>query len=120
MIWPSVRCAGRSLCASVAPSGEILTRIGRRAMPMVPVAPAYQMYYEVDDFTDPWETPATILLLHGNAESGDAWYGWVPHLARRFRVVRPDMRGFGRSSPMPREHPWTLDALIVDYVALMD
>ena len=34
-----------------------------------------------------------ILLLHGNCESGEAWYAWVPQLARRYRVVRPDVRG---------------------------
>ena len=89
-------------------------------MPTLPIAPAYQMHYEVDDFTDPWETPATVLLLHGNAESGAAWFGWMPQLARRFRVVRPDMRGFGRSSPVASDYPWTLDALIADYTALMD
>ena len=58
-----------------------------------------EMHYEVDDFTDPWRRPQTVLLLHGNAESGLAWYGWVPTLARRYRVVRPDMRGFGASTP---------------------
>jgi pimeloyl-ACP methyl ester carboxylesterase len=61
-----------------------------------------------------------VLLLHGDAESGLAWYGWVPSLARRHRVVRPDMRGFGASTPMPRELPWTLDILIADFVGLMD
>ena len=45
------------------------------------------MHYEVDDFTDPWRRPDTMLMLHGNAESGLAWYAWVPHLARQFRVV---------------------------------
>ena len=83
-------------------------------------SPGLEMYYEVDDFTDPWTKPETILLLHGNCESGAAWYGWVPHLARKFRVVRPDMRGFGRSTPMPRDFPWTIDGLIEDYVRLMD
>jgi 3-oxoadipate enol-lactonase len=78
------------------------------------------MHYEVDDFTDPWRRPETILLLHGNAESGRAWYGWVPSLARQYRVVRPDMRGFGASTPMPRDFPWTLDILIDDFVLLMD
>jgi pimeloyl-ACP methyl ester carboxylesterase len=61
-----------------------------------------------------------VLLIHGNNESGAAWYGWVPHLARRYRVVRPDMRGFGDSTPMPRDFPWTLDTVIDDYVRLMD
>jgi 3-oxoadipate enol-lactonase len=78
------------------------------------------MHYAVDDFTDPWRTPQTILMLHGNAESGLAWFAWVPKLARQFRVVRPDMRGFGASSAMPRDFPWTLDRLIEDFCALMD
>jgi len=78
------------------------------------------MHYQVDDFTDPWRQPATILMLHGNAESGLAWYAWVPKLARNFRVVRPDMRGFGQSTPMPANHAWTLDQLTDDFCRLMD
>ena len=78
------------------------------------------MHYLVDDYTDPWRKPETILMLHGNAESGAAWYGWVPHLARHYRVVRPDMRGFGASTPMPPDFPWTLDVLIDDFTGLMD
>ncbi len=78
------------------------------------------LHYEIDDFTDPWREPATVLMLHGNAESGLAWYGWVPALARHYRVVRPDMRGFGRSTAMPRDYPWTLDRLIEDFCLLMD
>ena len=81
-------------------------------MPTFPIPPNLDMHYEVDDYTDPWRTPATVLMLHGNAESGAAWYGWVPHLAPWYRVVRPDMRGFGASTPMPRDFPWTLDLLI--------
>jgi 3-oxoadipate enol-lactonase len=79
-----------------------------------------EMHYEVEDFTDPWRRPQTILLLHGNAESGLAWYGWVPILARQYRTVRPDMRGFGASTPMPREFPWTLDIIIDDFSRLLD
>jgi 3-oxoadipate enol-lactonase len=89
-------------------------------MPTFRAAPDLAMHYEVDDFTDPWRETETILLLHGNAESGLAWYGWVPSLARRYRVVRPDMRGFGNSTPMPRDFPWTLDVLIEDFTRLMD
>jgi hypothetical protein len=48
----------------------------------------------------------------GNCESGAAWYASVPHLARHVRIVRPDMRGYGASTPMPRDFPWTLDILI--------
>ena len=89
-------------------------------MPTLHIPPHLDLYYVVDDYTEPWRTPGTILLLHGNAESHAAWYGWVPHLAHQYRVVRPDMRGFGASTPMPRDFPWTLDLLIEDFCRLMD
>ncbi|MES2563969.1 MAG: alpha/beta hydrolase, partial [Pseudomonadota bacterium] len=81
---------------------------------------ALKMHYVVDDFTDPWIKPDTILMLHGNAESALAWYAWVPHLARRYRVVRPDRRGFGQSTPMPKDYEWSFDVLIDDHIRLMD
>ena len=89
-------------------------------MPTFRSTPDLVMHYEVDHFADPWRDTETILMLHGNAESSAAWYGWVPHLARRYRVVRPDMRGFGASTPMPRDFPWTLDVVIDDFIRLMD
>src|ERR1700675_2362050 len=89
-------------------------------MPTFRPSPDLDMHYEVDDFTDPWLKPETILMLHGNAESGLAWWAWVPALARQYRVVRPDMRGFGQSTPMPRDYPWTLDRLVEDFCLLMD
>ncbi len=89
-------------------------------MPTVQVTPDLDMYYEVTDFAEPWRDHETILLLHGNAESGEAWYGWMPELARDYLVVRPDMRGFGRSTPMPRDHAWSLDRIVDDFIAVMD
>jgi 3-oxoadipate enol-lactonase len=89
-------------------------------MPTIRIPPDLEMHYVVDDYTDPWLKPETILMLHGNAESSASWYAWVPTLARRYRVVRPDMRGFGASTPMPRDFPWTLDVIIDDYIRLMD
>jgi 3-oxoadipate enol-lactonase len=89
-------------------------------MPTLSIPPDLELHYQVDDFTDPWREPGTILMLHGNAESNAAWYGWVPTLARQYRVVRPDMRGFGQSTPMPRDFPWSLDGIIDDYCRLLD
>ena len=89
-------------------------------MPIFQATPDLAMHYEVDDFTDPWRIKETVLMLHGNAESSAAWYGWVPKVARHYRVVRPDMRGFGASTPMPRDYPWTLGVLIEDFIRLMD
>jgi len=82
--------------------------------------PDCELYYQIDDFADPWRSHDTVLMLHGNAESGLAWYGWVPVLAREMRVLRPDMRGYGRSTPMSREYEWTLDKVIDDYCRLLD
>jgi len=82
------------------------------------IAADLEMHYLVDDYTDPWRDPETILLLHGNCESSAAWFGWVPHLARALRVVRPDMRGYGASTPMPRDFPWSLDVVIDDFIQL--
>jgi 3-oxoadipate enol-lactonase len=78
------------------------------------------LHYRVDDFTDPWSRADWILLVHGLAESGEAWFGWVPHLARTHRVARPDLRGFGRSSAMARDFPWSLDILVDDLAALVE
>src|SRR5437867_2348091 len=89
-------------------------------MPTFEASADLRMHYLVDDFTEPWTEPETILLLHGNAESSLAWYAWVPVLARRFRVVRPDMRGYGASTPMPRDFAWTLDVIVADYTRLME
>ena len=89
-------------------------------MPSFHIPPSLDLHYEVDDYTDPWRRPGSILLLHGNAESSAAWYGWVPKLSHRYCLVRPDMRGFGASTPMPRDFDWSLDIIIDDFCRLMD
>jgi pimeloyl-ACP methyl ester carboxylesterase len=88
-------------------------------MPKAVIGPDLEMHYLIDDFTDPWTAPETILMLHGNTESSAAWYGWVPHLARHFRVVRPDTRGYGASTVMPLDYPWSLDRIVDDFIVLM-
>ena len=77
------------------------------------------IFYTVDDCTDPWRKPETMLFVHGLAESGEAWRAWVPHFMRHYRVVRIDLRGFGRSTPMPAEHEWSMDELLDDIEALI-
>jgi pimeloyl-ACP methyl ester carboxylesterase len=79
-----------------------------------------EIFYRDDCFADVWENPEVLLMLHGNAESGEAWNGWMPLMGRRFRIIRPDMRGFGRSTPMPINHPWSVDGIIGDFIGLMD
>ena len=88
-------------------------------MPTTRIAPDLEMHYVIDDYTDPWGTPETILLLHGSGESHAMWYGWVPHLARHYRVVRADMRGFGASTPMLRDYAWPLNTVVDDFATQM-
>ena len=66
-------------------------------MPMIQANDGTPLNYEVDDHTDPWERRPVLILLHGNGRNAQFWYQWVPYLSRDFRVVRPDMRGLGKS-----------------------
>jgi pimeloyl-ACP methyl ester carboxylesterase len=56
------------------------------------------LFYEDDWLGAPWLKPEPALLIHGAGESGRAWFGWVPRMAQQFRLLRPDLPGFGRSS----------------------
>src|SRR5215207_4840930 len=67
-------------------------------MPDLTLASGATLHYQEDDFTDPWVESQCVLMLHGIAETSEAWRAWVPHFARRYRVIRPDLRGFGKSS----------------------
>ena len=76
--------------------------------------------FSVDDFTDGWRKPESVVCIHGLAESTEAWRAWVPHLSRDFRVVRFDTRGFGKSTVMPLDHRWSLEQLMQDIDGLLD
>ncbi len=39
-----------------------------------------------------------VVLLHGYAETSRMWRPIIPQLARRFRVIAPDLPGFGDSA----------------------
>ena len=78
-----------------------------------------KQFYTNDDFTDPWREPPTVLFVNGLAESGEAWRAWVPYFARGYRVVRVDLRGFGRSTPMAADFTWTMELMISDLAALI-
>jgi 3-oxoadipate enol-lactonase/4-carboxymuconolactone decarboxylase len=62
---------------------------------------------------------APVVLLAGSLGSTlEMWDSQLPALAERFRVVRYDARGHGRS-PVP-PGPYALDDLVDDAVALLD
>jgi len=79
-----------------------------------------ELYCRTDDYTDPWARPKVLLCVHGLGESAGVWRGWVPHLARDYRVVRFDVRGFGRSTPMPADYQWSMERICRDLIEVMD
>ena len=78
-----------------------------------------RLHYRYDDFTDPWKDAPLVVLLHPGLGSSLRLFGWVPHLARTYRVVRPDIRGHGNWSPGPDE-ALTHERLAFDLVELFD
>ena len=80
-----------------------------------------EMFYQIDDFTDPWRTDTkTVWLQHGVGRSTRFWYHWVPGLAGQYRVIRRDMRGHGQSADPGPDHSWSLDELVTDMRDFMD
>lgn len=79
------------------------------------------LHYTIDDYTDEWKAAPYLVLQHGNGRSGRFWYSWVPYLSRFYKVVRPDMRGLGKSSPdFDLDKDLSVDALVDDLAALVD
>jgi pimeloyl-ACP methyl ester carboxylesterase len=78
-----------------------------------------RLHYKVDDHTDPWTKPDTVLFVHGFTENTEAWRAWVPHFSRRYRVVRLDQRGFGQSGPVAKDYPLTTELYVDDLARLI-
>jgi 3-oxoadipate enol-lactonase len=79
-----------------------------------------RLAYYVEDFTDPWKSAPSLLLLHAAMGSSRRYYAWVPRLSRHYRVVRMDLRGHGGSEVPPADRALTLERLVTDVIELMD
>ena len=78
-------------------------------------------YYDIADYTDPWlEEKDTLIMHHGFCRNGDVWYGWMPSLARYYRVLRIDARGCGRSSKPEQGFEPSLEGFTVDLGNILD
>ena len=67
-------------------------------MPYLDLSSGQRLYYEIDNWSDAWKKPESVVMIHGFTENTTAYNAWVPHLARNYRVIRFDQLGFGRSS----------------------
>jgi pimeloyl-ACP methyl ester carboxylesterase len=62
-----------------------------------------------------------VLLIHGWPDSANVWRHQIPFLtARGFRVIAPDMRGFGRSGRPPEVSDYTLQNAVSDVAGVLD
>jgi pimeloyl-ACP methyl ester carboxylesterase len=100
-------CVTAAAIAALAPAGALAQG--------APASNAEDFFYRDDWFGEPWRKPEAAVLIHGNAESSIVWYAWMPRMAQEFRVVRPDLPGFGRSR-IPSGFEWSLPSLAT-YVA---
>ncbi len=78
------------------------------------------IHYELCDIVPPWQEPReTILFLHGLAVDSDIWITWLPILADRYRIIRVDLRGFGRSFVPAEGAAWSIDAMAGDVLDVL-
>src|SRR6202012_151905 len=62
-----------------------------------------------------------VLLLHGWPASAALWRAQVPALtAAGFRVITPDLRGFGRSARPDGKESYQLASAVGDVAAVLD
>lgn len=79
------------------------------------------LHCELTELTPPWlDAPETLVFSHGVATDAGLWSEWLPLLAPHFRLVRFDLRGFGRSAGGSGGDPagWTVDRFADDIVAV--
>jgi epoxide hydrolase 4 len=60
-----------------------------------------------------------VLLLHGFPQFWYAWRHQIPALATRFKVVAPDLRGYGETDKPPRVADYRTGVLAADVAALV-
>ncbi len=61
-----------------------------------------------------------LILLHGFPQTSMMWHGIAPNLAQTYRVICPDLRGYGFSAkPLGVEH-YSFREMGSDILALMD
>src|SRR5260370_23392971 len=62
-----------------------------------------------------------VLLMHGFPDSARLWRNQVPFLVSNgFRVITPDMRGFGRSGRPQEVAAYRLPNVVADVTGLLD
>ncbi|HTM95153.1 MAG TPA: alpha/beta hydrolase [Croceibacterium sp.] len=78
------------------------------------------LFYYDDDFTNPWEASEVILLNHYGAGDSTLYNRWIPHLASKYRVIRWDRPGYGRSQVPGFDYKLTTQSFLDEIAEFMD
>lgn len=73
------------------------------------------------NYHDLGEGPA-VLLIHGSGPGVTGWANWrltMPELAKRFRVIAPDMAGFGETE-RPADYSYSMESWVAHLLGLLD
>jgi 3-oxoadipate enol-lactonase len=90
-------------------------------MPHVTIHDKSRLYVRDESSVDPWapERPV-VVMVHGMAETSVAWFAWVPHFLREYRVVRVDLRGLGESDIPRAGYSWSVDGFVADIASMLE
>lgn len=91
-----------------------------QAIQTISVSSDCHLAVRVDDYLLPWDTRPPVVMLHGLAESGETFRRWAPYFASHHLVIRPDLRGYGDSTPMPGDYDYQFANLGRDIIAMLD
>lgn len=61
-----------------------------------------------------------VLMLHGFPDHAGTWRALTDLLAPQFRLIMPDLRGYGLSSRPPEVADYRMDLLVGDLIGLLD
>jgi pimeloyl-ACP methyl ester carboxylesterase len=89
-------------------------------VPRVALAPGLALDCAVDDFLWPWQRGTPVLMLHGFARNAEFWRRWVPAIAERHRIYRPDLLGCGRSDRPGADYRFTPETIAAQILSVLD
>jgi pimeloyl-ACP methyl ester carboxylesterase len=62
-----------------------------------------------------------VPLIHGFPDSNSVWRHQIPALVEAgYRVIAPDLRGFGATDAPPNEADYHIDLLVADLIGILD
>lgn len=111
-----------TVAAGCRPSAPEPESAGRGGSAPLPLAQAPDRFVNVDGATLRYReigAGAPVLLIHGYSDKLEMWAGPADSLARDFRVIVPDVRGFGRSSKFADPAQYGV-RMVDDLVGLLD